>query len=145
MKRLKRAVVEEMFAVFRTCGAGDAECVAYLTGPVDEPDLVDGLIHPTHSASQVGYDLDSAAIAELWQRLADERRTIKLQAHTHPSIAFHSARDDRLAIVGSVGFLSLVIPDFAQGDIGFEKAFLAERSEDGGWVKVGIDERLEVI
>ena len=144
MKQLTKGVLEQAFEHLRHCGAGRRECVVYLTGPVDRPDLVDGVIHPRHTAGPAGYDLDSQAIAELWRGLVAARRSIRVQVHTHPGAAFHSSRDDALALVHTPGFLSLVIPSFALGPIGFEAAFLAERSDDGHWIPVPFAERLEV-
>jgi proteasome lid subunit RPN8/RPN11 len=144
VKQLNREVLEQTFEHLRRCGAGRRECVVYLTGPVDQPDVVDGVVHPHHTASAVGYDLDSAAIAELWRELAAERRSIRVQVHTHPGPAYHSSRDDALAIVHTPDFLSLVIPRFAEGDVGLEGAFLAARDGAGQWVEVSIHDHLEV-
>jgi hypothetical protein len=144
VKQLKQGVLERAFEHLRTCGDGRRECIVYLTGPVDEPDVVDGVIHPRHTASLGGYDLDSDAIAELWRELVSHRRSVRIQVHTHPGAAFHSSRDDGLALVHTRGFLSLVIPDFARGPVGFEGAFLAERTHEGRWLAVPFEERLAV-
>lgn len=144
MKQLTNGVLEQAFEHLRHCGAGRRECVVYLTGPVDLPDVVDAVVHPRHTAGAAGYDLDSQAIAELWQELAANRRSIRAQVHTHPGAAFHSSRDDALALVHTPGFLSLVIPNFALGPIGFDGAFLAERSDDGRWIPAPLAERLQV-
>jgi hypothetical protein len=64
--------------------------------------------------------------------------------HTHPEEAFHSPTDDRFAIVQSPGFLSLVIPNFAQGEVGFDDAYLTEIQHSGKWRQVSISESLEV-
>lgn len=145
MRQLKTEVLEQAFEHLRSCGAGHAECVVYLTGPVEIPRCVDGIVHPRHTAGSGGYDLDSASIAALWRDLVRARRSIRMQAHTHPGAAYHSSRDDALALVHTPGFLSLVIPDFALGPVGFNGAFLAERTENGGWVQVSIEERLAVV
>jgi hypothetical protein len=144
MRRLKREVLEQAFEHLRSCGAGQRECVVYLTGPAADPTIVDGVVHPRHTAGPGGYDLDSAAIAELWRDLAASARSIRVQVHTHPGAAYHSSRDDALALVHTPGFLSLVIPDFAVGPVGFAGAFLAERTS-GAWVQVALAERLEVV
>lgn len=145
MMDLKQEVLEQTFEHLRRCGAGRAECVVYLTGPVDAPALIDGLVHPTHTAGVAGYDLASSVIAELWRELAALRRSIRVQVHTHPGTAYHSSRDDAHALIHTPGFLSLVIPNFALRDIGFAGAFLAERAHDGRWISVTPDERLEVM
>jgi proteasome lid subunit RPN8/RPN11 len=143
VKRLTNGVLERAFEHLRRCGDGARECVVYLTGPVDQPSVIDGVVHPHHTSSAVGYDLDSAAIADLWRDLATAGRSIRVQVHTHPGPAYHSSRDDALAIVHTRGFLSLVIPQFATGPIGLTEAFLAARDEDGHWVEVPINEHLE--
>jgi hypothetical protein len=38
---------------------------------------------------------------------------VAAQVHTHPKLAFHSAADDKWAIVRHVGALSLVLPYFS--------------------------------
>ncbi len=144
MKRLEKEVLERVFEHLRRCGAGKRECVVYLTGPVDDPSIVDGVVHPHHMASPGRYDVDSAAIAELWQDLLRSARSVRVQVHTHPGAAYHSPLDDAWALVHTPGFLSLVIPNFALGKVGFDGAFLAERTDDGRWVGVPISDRLAV-
>jgi len=41
---------------------------------------------------------------------------ILAQLHTHPSEAFHSRVDDASPLSSQVGFISIVVPDFAQGE-----------------------------
>src|ERR671918_1310673 len=145
MKQLRQEVLEQAFEHLRSCGGGRRECVVYLTGPLADATIVDGVVHPRHTAGPAGYDLDSGAIAELWRELVASERSIRVQVHTHPGGAFHSSRDDALAVVHTLGFLSLVIPDFALGPVGFEDAFLAERTRDGHWIEAPVNERLEVV
>ena len=142
--QIAEGVLEETFEHLRACGAGRAECVVYLTGPVEDPAFIDGVVHPRHSASSAGYDLDSAAIADLWRDLADSGRSIRMQVHTHPGAAYHSSRDDALALVHTPGFLSLVIPNFALGAVGLDGAFLARRSDAGTWIAVPVADYLVV-
>lgn len=77
--------------------------------------------------------------------LAESGMGVRVQVHTHPGAAFHSATDDDFPVIHTLGFLSLVIPNFALGPIGFEGAFLAQRDECGGWREVNISDHLEVI
>lgn len=145
MKQLKGEVLESAFRQLRRCGDGRRECIVYLTSDAQAPELIDGVVHPRHSSSSAGYDLDSAAIAELWRELLARRRSIQMQVHTHPGPAYHSSRDDALALVNSTGALSLVIPDFALGPVGLREAFLAGTNAAGSWVEVPIAEHLEVL
>jgi proteasome lid subunit RPN8/RPN11 len=145
VKQLKAEVLELAFEHFRRCGAGQRECIVYMTSEVENPELIDGVIHPIHSAGPAGYDLDSDAIAVLWRDLLVQQRSIQMQVHTHPGVTYHSSRDDALALVNSTGALSLVIPDFALGPVGLREAFLARSDENGGWVEVPIAQNLEVV
>jgi len=145
MKQLRQGVLAQALGHLRRCGAGRRECVVYLTGPIDDPQLIDGVVHPAHTAGPGGYDLDSASIAQLWRQLLSSGRSIRMQAHTHPGPAYHSSRDDALAVVHTPGFLSLVIPNFACGHSGLDHAFLAERAKDGRWTEAPIAERLAVV
>lgn len=144
MLRIPEEVLERAFEHLRSCGEGQAECVVYLTGPVDHAGLVDGVTHPPHTAGPGWYQLDSAALGSLWVDLADSERSIRLQIHTHPGAAYHSSLDDTLAIVHTPGFYSLVVPRYAQGDVGLDGAFLAMRRKDGAWTAVSIADHLEV-
>jgi hypothetical protein len=142
---LQQEVLEQTFEHLRRCGAGRRECVVYLTGPLEDPALIDGAIHPRHSATAGGYDLDSPAIAEISTQLLASRRAVRVQVHTHPDFAYHSPRDDAFALVHTPGFLSLVIPNFGLAPVGLNGAFLAERTQGGGWVAVPPSERLEIV
>jgi hypothetical protein len=67
-----------------------------------------------------------------------------VQVHTHPFEAFHSETDDRYPLLFDPGFLSLVIPNFASGPVGFTDAYLTEVQQDGTWCEVSIHERFAV-
>jgi hypothetical protein len=95
---------------------------------------VDRVEHPRHRAGRFGYEVDTLWVTEFFLRLRDERRTARLQAHTHPRSAGHSETDDRFALVSVPGFLSLVIPSFAMGPIGLDDAALVAMGDDGEWV-----------
>lgn len=129
---------------FRACGKGMAECVVYWLGPLDEPDTVDQVVHPTHTATAGGYDVDGAWLNHLWLRLAREQLELRAQLHTHPGVAYHSSRDDAMAALQTDGFLSLVVPDFAMGSDLLSGAHLAERSRDGRWRAVDPVTRLSI-
>jgi hypothetical protein len=130
---LDKGLLQQTLVELRTCGADCAECVVFWTGPVAEPELVDGLLHPRHTSVRGGYEIDEDWLADIWPALAGEGRAIRCQVHTHPRDAFHSATDDAFPIVHSVGFLSLVIPRFARPPQTLADAYLARLESDGGW------------
>jgi proteasome lid subunit RPN8/RPN11 len=143
--KIRREVLDPAFEHLRRCGQGRNECVVYLTGPLDTPDLIDAAIHPAHTATEGGYEVGTAAIAELWKELLSSRRSVRAQVHTHPGPAYHSGRDDAFALVSTPGYLSLVVPNFALGPVGLDGAFLAERDRDGGWASASVSDRLEIV
>jgi hypothetical protein len=142
--RLRRRVIETTFTHFRRCGEGRRECQSLWIGPWAMPDLITEVVHPKHEAHAGGFALDDAWLSDFWLRLADENLGIRIQVHTHPGEAFHSPIDDEFPIIHTPGFLSLVIPDFALGPVGFNEAYLTEIKSDGHWCQVAIEERLVV-
>ena len=143
--RVPLAVLRETFAELRRCGAGRRECQVLWTSGWANVGAIDTMVHPVHRARGDGFELDGAWLTEFWLQLARENAGVRVQVHTHPGEAFHSPTDDAWPIVHSPGFLSLVIPDFAQGAVGFDGAYLTELQLDGSWRQVcDIARRLEV-
>lgn len=130
--RLASNIVTGSLDVLRSCGRGACECVVYWTGPAGE-DVADAVEHPVHLRSAFGYEIDSNWLTQFWKRLAAAGRSVKAQVHTHPGEAFHSATDDRWPIVSQVGFLSIVIPDFAAGESTLDRAWIGRLQPNGRW------------
>jgi hypothetical protein len=143
--RISANLLAQTFSHFRTCGAGRRECQVLWTSPWANPETICDVVHGQHRAHAGGFDLDSGWINHLWLQLADRAHGVRVQIHTHPFDAFHSETDDAFPIVHTPGFLSLVIPRFAMGSVGFDGAYLTEIQHDGTWREVPIGARLEVI
>lgn len=143
--QLPIALLEETFEHLRSCGAGRRECQALWVSPWADPERLSAVVHPRHVASAVGFQVDDAWLNAFWGRLADEGLGVRVQVHTHPGVAFHSATDDAFPLIHTPGFLSLVIPRFAQGPVGFDQAFLAEIQPGGGWRARLIQDALELV
>jgi hypothetical protein len=143
--RVPLAVLRETFATLRQCGAGRRECQVLWTSPWSALAMVDRVVHPKHRVRGDGFELDSAWLTDFWQQLTRTACGVRVQIHTHPGRAFHSATDDAWPIIHSPGFLSLVIPRFAQDEIGFSGAHLTEIGDDGHWHEVRVVDRIEVI
>jgi hypothetical protein len=104
------------------------------------------VVHPIHRANGHGFVLDGDWLQKFWTTLASQGSGVRAQVHTHPYRAFHSPTDDEWPIVSSDGFLSLVIPDFAQGRVGLERAYLTELVSALGWQEVRpVTKRLEIV
>jgi hypothetical protein len=143
--RVPAALLVETFALLRQCGGGRRECQVLWTSEWARPETISGVVHPEHRAHAGGFELSSGWINEFWLELSRTGRGIRAQVHSHPHEAFHSSTDDAYPIIHSVGFLSLVVPDFAQGSVGFERAYLTEITPTGGWREVSPHSRIESI
>lgn len=143
--RVSAKIMEDTFALFRQCGRGEHECQVLWVSPWDLPDTITEVVHPKHRAGAHGFVLDDDWLNAFWLRLAAEGAGVRVQVHTHPFDAFHSKTDDEYPIIASSGFLSLVIPNFAQGAIGFDGAYLAEIQRSGQWRQVPIAETLILV
>lgn len=100
--------------------------------------------HPKHWSSRYGLSIESDWIGHFWSDLAERGMGVRIQVHTHPGEAFHSETDDAYPLLFDVGFLSLVIPDFAMGPVGFRDAYLAEIQPDGRWQQMDIGSRIRI-
>lgn len=140
--RVPRSVLAESFAAFRRCGCGERECQVLWVGPWNDPFAISKVVHPLHRSHRGGFEVEGAWLNRFWNELAETASGVRAQVHTHPGEAFHSSTDDAWPIVHTPGFLSLVIPDFGFGEIGFADAFLAELGVDGRFREVSISSRL---
>ena len=144
MYRLPSRMIAETFAILRSCGQYRRECQLYWTSPWADAEQLSEVIHPRHISNRYGLTIDSDWISKFWDDLAHRDVGVRVQIHTHPFEAFHSETDDRYPLLFAPGFLSLVIPSFAAGRIGFADAYLTEVQPDGTWREVSIRERFAV-
>ncbi len=137
-------MIEETFLILRSCGKNTFECQVYWLSSWDNPIFLSEVVHPKHYSNQYGINVENNWISSFWLDLATKGLGVRVQVHTHPDEAFHSATDDAFPLLSNIGFLSLVIPDFAMGPIGFRDAYLTEIQSDGSWKEVGIPSRFVV-
>ena len=138
-------VLTETFQHFRTCGQGRRECQVLWKGPWSQPGSITAAVHSAHRAHAGGFQVEDAWLNAFWVALAREREGVRIQIHTHPHEAFHSPTDDAYPIVHTVGFLSLVIPDFGMGSVSLDNAYLCEMTESGRWRTVDIANRIALV
>lgn len=131
--RVSKAQLDQTFRVFRECGRGRRECQVLWLSAWHDPDGIVAVAHPRHTGHAGGFRVEDRYINELWLELARTNRGVRVQVHTHPGGAFHSPTDDEWPMVHTSGFLSLVIPNFARGPVGFEGAYLAQIDGHGAW------------
>ncbi|WP_432885209.1 hypothetical protein ACQPYH_00985 [Kribbella sp. CA-245084] len=129
----------DTFAQLRNCGAGRRECVVYWCAIWRNPDVVADVVHPDHRATFASYEVNSGWVTEFFLGLRRDYRRVLAQVHTHPGPANHSEIDDQFAIAPELGFLSLVIPNFATGLVTLRGAHLVEMGPTGLWREVRVD------
>ena len=100
--------------------------------------------HPVKSESGVGYFVSGETLFELNRALADTGLRLIAQVHSHPGEAYHSAADDRYAIVTVDGGFSLVVPDFGQGAAD-PALWAVYRLIDGEWNELPAEEAQDLI
>lgn len=86
--------------------------ILWLGQRVNDSYLVEEVFTPIQITEADYFHIPESAMDELMARLRNSRRMLVSQVHTHPFEAFHSAADDRWAIVRHVGAYSLVLPEF---------------------------------
>ena len=144
MLHIPAHLLADTFAIFRDCGGGQHECVVYWLSPANAPATINEVVHPRHTTGYGSYEIEDLWLTEFWLRLARQQKSVRVQLHTHPHEAFHSATDDHWALIHTLGFLSLVIPNYAIGPVSLEDAFLTERAVHG-WKAVPINTRLHIL
>ncbi len=75
---------------------------------------------------------DEGVLERLNQAVAERGEYLLAQVHSHPRDAFHSETDDAGAICGDPGFLSIVVPNYADRDYGPDE-WAAFELTGGGW------------
>ena len=66
------------------------------------------------SEDGVGYFVSGDTLFQLNRDLSESGLRLIAQVHSHPQEAYHSAADDRYAIVTAEGGFSLVVPNFGR-------------------------------
>lgn len=72
-------------------------------------------------------------------------RRIILQAHSHPSHAYHSEMDDEYAIANNAGSFSLVIPDFAARPFSHSDCALYRLAATGHWMPLDVNAKTQAL
>jgi hypothetical protein len=140
-----QAVLHDTFAEFRRCGKGRRECQVLWTAPWARTHQITALVHPIHREHGAGFELDGNWLTLFWQELVRLNSGIRVQVHTHPRGAFHSAIDDAYPIIHTPGFLSLVIPYFGMRASDLSGAYLTEMTEVGRWQEMSLSDRIVIV
>ena len=105
--RAHGAIGHELLVLWLGAYGGRTATVVHAIAPPQES---------LRSEEGVGYFVSGETLFELNGLLAHTKLRLIAQVHSHPGDAYHSAADDRWAVVTTDGGFSLVVPDFAAGE-----------------------------
>jgi proteasome lid subunit RPN8/RPN11 len=101
--------------ILTEAGRAHRECIVLWLGSRTSTEItVVEAYRPEQVAAEDFFRLPRESIAALFDALRARDLMVAAQVHTHPAEAFHSAADDKWAIVRHVDALSLVLPYFAR-------------------------------
>jgi hypothetical protein len=138
--RVPRELVAGAEKPLREAGRMGHECFALWSGIV-HGDVFDAksLLVP----KQTGFRLESGVCVRvegdelhrlnIW--LFENRQTLAVQIHSHPTDAYHSETDDTYPIATQAGALSIVVPDFCRRGL-FVADTATFRLGRGGWDEI---------
>jgi len=134
---VEQSVVRATLQTMRDFGARGCEALVLWLGNVQPPHAhVMIAFTPDQrsvtSESGVGYFVGGETLFQLNRALAETGLRLIAQVHSHPGEAYHSAADDRYAIVTVDGGFSLVVPDFGQAPPD-PSSWAVYRLIKGGW------------
>lgn len=134
----------ETFRILRKCGQMGHECQALWLSAPSLSDTIVGVRHSVHASTCAGLEVSSDWLSQIWRELADTGLSIRAQIHTHPAEAFHSGTDDAYPIVGTPGFISIVVPRFAADRPALGDLYVTSISANGGWTQLTSKEVIRI-
>lgn len=138
------AVVDSTIKTLQTFGKRRLEGLVLWLGNVEpgRAHVVKAFTPEQHSLADedgVGYFVSGETLFELNRALSETGLRLIAQVHSHPGKAYHSAADDRYAIVTADGGFSLVVPNFGRAPA--DPAFWAVyRLTCGDWLELSVHE-----
>jgi proteasome lid subunit RPN8/RPN11 len=117
---VSRSCVADTYRFLRERGRRQVEGVVLWPGlrSGDRIDVAEAVV-PAQTAYRtehgLRYEVHEDELARIGDDLSDRGLVLPIQVHSHPGEAYHSELDDARPVVGTVGGLSIVIPDFGFG------------------------------
>ncbi|MCW2984443.1 MAG: hypothetical protein JWR63_2013 [Conexibacter sp.] len=137
-----KQVLEDTWALLREPGEERLEAIVLWLGGVLDSRRAE--ILAAYRPEQVAYrselglavEIPQAALTALVAALPEGVHPL-VRVHSHPTHAYHSPVDDRNMVIGHVGALSVVVPDFAAGLASLEGCSVNRLDADGRWTELG--------
>ena len=133
--------INSIYEEFKAMGKKGFERLALFAGEKKGEQLyVTHLLFPKQqlikSAHGVSFHVEAEELERIGEWLFENKRSLIAQIHSHPQEAYHSEADDALAIITTFGGVSIVIPDFGNSDLNFEKSAIYRLRPESGWTKL---------
>lgn len=130
-----RRILQSSADALRSLSGGVRESVVLWIGTKrSDKALVEGILVPQQIATPLHFKVPLDERVRIIRELGNSDQKVLAQLHTHPSRAFHSSADDRLALPRHTGAISIVIAEFAadwDGDL--QKASVNCHLGEGVW------------
>jgi hypothetical protein len=139
--RVPRRHIDVSEKALREAGAAGYERFVLWSGHLVSEQLfvVNSVLIPAQTAyklsSGVCVRVDGAELRKLNHWLYENKETLAVQIHTHPTEAYHSDTDDAYPIATQVGSVSIVVPDFCRRGLLVHDSAMY-RLVRGGWSEV---------
>lgn len=150
---ISNSQLSKAFNFLRYAGEKGVEGIALFAGiEIGETFQIKEVILP----KQLGYILEQGLMyavegeelhrINVW--LYENKMKLIAQIHSHPTVAYHSEADDRFPIVDTYGGVSIVVPNFASGEILLEDCAIYRLSLNKTWDKLAnpeIDSLFQIV
>ncbi|MCE5205127.1 MAG: Mov34/MPN/PAD-1 family protein [Porphyromonadaceae bacterium] len=142
---VSKTVLLKAFDFLRYAGNKGVEAVALFAGSENDKTFqIKEVIRP----KQMGYILEQGLMyavdgdelhrINVW--LYENKMKLIAQIHSHPTEAYHSAADDRFPIVDTIGGISIVVPNFASGELLLKDCAIYRLSLNKTWDELSTSE-----
>jgi len=137
-------VIDTTIQALQIFGKRHLECLVLWLGNVEagRARVIRAFVPDQRSVADengVGYFVSGETLFELNKGLAETGLRLIAQVHSHPRAAYHSAADDRYAIVTEDGGFSLVVPNFGRAPA-HPASWAVYRLSQGEWQELGTQE-----
>lgn len=136
---IPRSIIADTHRLLRESGLKGFEGIALWAGTIADGGTfhVSAVIRPAQRASVTEHGLlaavDGDEIFRVNKLLNDKGMRLVAQLHTHPGEAYHSDTDDTFPLLSARGALSIVVPDFARGELTFERCAVYRLAAGNVW------------
>lgn len=145
-------VLEATYSYLNQAGRRGVEGVALWAGVENVQEFnVTEVIIPKQTAFQLEqglcYVVAEDELHRINVRLFETNLRLIAQVHSHPEHAYHSETDDLYSIVTKLGCISVVVPNFASGEVSLTSWAVFRLTARHTWTYIPLDEarRLLVI